>query len=70
MRASERDVHDERASGADGTLHSHMAAVQFDQLVHERKANSRSFVGSGLRSFNAMKAELLERLALANGPFE
>ena len=55
MRGSERNGHDERAAFTDRALHPHLAAVQLDQLLNERQADARAFVGSGLRALDPMK---------------
>src|SRR5512142_3329810 len=62
MGVAARDAHRERAASPRRTLHADLAAVQSDELLHQRQAYAGSFVCSGARVFNPVEA--LEDAAL------
>ena len=52
----QRNRHDECAALTDCALHSHVAAMQFDQFLNERQSDPRAFVRPGLSALDPMKA--------------
>ena len=55
MSASERYGNQERRASARFTVHADPATMQFDKLLNQGQANSRSFVAAGRSPGDAVK---------------
>ena len=56
VRSAERDGHRESGSFSNGAIDLDCAFVEFDEFLHQGKADSAAFIGAALLPFDAMEA--------------